>query len=235
MRQTQASKKAFKFAFAFLALLLLFSFTGCATSAPGSRWITLFDGGSVGSFRGFHMHEFPTNKWTVENKNLKSIPGRGTDLITVNKYKDFELTLDWKVSKGANSGVMYGVTEASPETHWSGPEMQINDDPNHPDGKNPITAAGALYDLIPCNSTKLLVPTGEWNHLKIVSKGGHIEHWLNGAKILEYEWNSPSTRELINKSKFKDAPYFMKELNGHIALQHHGDEVWFRNIRIRRL
>lgn len=127
---------------------------------------------------------------------------------------------------------MYGVSESASETYWSGPERQINDDPNHLDGRVPETSAGSLYDLLPPNEHKHLKATGEYNHLRIISRHGHIEHWLNGAKILEYDGNSSPMRALINQSKFKDAPHFMKDLHVHIAL-HHGDPVWFRDIRIR--
>jgi hypothetical protein len=186
-------------------------------------------------FRGFHQTGFPKDKWVVTGDALKSVAGAGIDLITVKKYRDFELELEWKVTEAANSGILYGVTEETSETYWSGPEYQINDDPHHDDGKTPITSAGALYDLIPPNDQKRLRPTGEWNRTRIVSRLGHVEHWLNGSKILEYEWDSPGTRELIHKSKFANHPQFMRDRAGHIALQHHGAEVWFRNIRITGL
>lgn len=210
--------------------------TGCATKSSGKGWITLFDGRSAtGSFRGFRQSNFPTNSWIVENGVLKTVRGNGVDLITREKFLDFQLELDWKVTPGANSGILYGVSEVSPQTYWTGPEMQIADDPSHPDGRVPKTSAGALYDLLAPNKKKRLKPTGEYNHVRIRSRRGHIEHWLNGAKIVEYDWGSPSMRTIVGQSKFKDAPYFMKDRNGYIALQHHGDEVWFRNIRIRRL
>jgi hypothetical protein len=187
------------------------------------------------AFRGFHRDAFPEGWWTCADGVLKSVKGRRVDLITRDQFEDFELELEWKVTTGANSGIMYGVTEAGTETYWSGPEMQINDDPNHPDGLQPKTAAGALYDLLPANEHKRLRPTGEFNQVRIVSRHGHVEHWLNGALILEYEWNSPAMRALIAGTKFAHAPLFMKSRRGHIALQSEGDEVWFRHIRIRRL
>jgi hypothetical protein len=187
------------------------------------------------AFRGFRQDSFPTGYWTCQDGILRSIQGKRMDLITREKFEDFDLELDWKLPPGGNSGIFIGVSEAAPETYWSGPEMQINDDALNPDGKTPNTSAGALYDLIAPNEKKRLNPAGEYNHARVISERGHVEYWLNGAKILEYDWDSLVMRELINQSKFKDAPYFMKDRNGYLGLQSEGDEVWFRNIRLRRL
>ena len=227
------------------ALILLATVSGCRSdsspSATGTRSAPS-TGGDPGTktayesmFRGFHQPGFSRDKWIVAGDVLKSVAGPGVDLITVKKYQDFELELEWKVTEGANSGVLYGVTEETSETYWSGPEYQINDDPHHHDGKTPVTSAGALYDLIPPNDQKRLQPTGEWNRTRIVSRLGHVEHWLIGAKILEYDWDGPTTRALIRQSKFANHPQFMRDRYGHIALQHHGAEVWFRNIKITNL
>jgi hypothetical protein len=200
-------------------------------------WESFESGESIqANFRAFRGEGFPTGKWVCERGELHSVKGQHVDLITRAEYEDFELELDWKVTYGANSGIMYGVSEEASETFWSGPEMQINDDPHHSDGLQPKTSAGGLYDLIAPSRRDLLKPTGEYNHVRIVSRGGHVEHWLNGVKVVEYEWNSPELRALIRQTKFASAPLFMKSRKGHIALQGtEGDEVWFRNIRIRKL
>lgn len=187
------------------------------------------------AFRAFRRDAFPREQWTCENGELHSIKGRKVDLITRERYTDFELELEWKVAPGANSGIMYGVTEAGTETFWSGPEMQINDDPHHPDGLQPKTSAGGLYDLIAPSRRDLLNPTGEYNRVRIVSRDGHVEHWLNGVRVVAYDWDSPELRALIRGTKFAQAPLFMKNRHGHIALQSEGDEVWFRHIQITRL
>jgi hypothetical protein len=221
-----------------LLVLLLPLIEGCSVvgSGPGGATSVLDSCEAItNAFRGFHQSGFPTGKWICDDGVLRSVPGQRVDLITRDKYEDFDLELDWKVAVGANSGIFYGVTEATEETYWSGAEMQINDDPNHPDGKVPTTSAGALYDLIAPNERKHLNPTGEYNHARLVCNQGHVEHWLNGAKILEYDWDSPAMKELIGQSKFKDAPYFMKDRHGYIGLESEGDEVCFRHIVIRRL
>jgi hypothetical protein len=208
---------------------------GCqAPQAPSGSEIVLDSCDQITrTFRGFHRHSFPAGYWTCEGGVLHSVPGKKIDLVTRQKFEDFDFQLDWKVAPGGNSGIFIGVTEAASETYWSGPEMQINDDALNPDGKTPNRSAGALYDLIAPGANKVLKPAGEYNHAEVVSRQGHIEYWLNGAKIVEYDWDSPQIRELIARSKFKDAPHFMKHRNGFIALQSEGDEVWFRNIRIR--
>ena len=204
--------------------------------APDSNWVTLDSCDAIRThLRAFHGDAFPDDKWTCDDGVLHSIKGRRVDLITREEYEDFELELEWKVAYGANSGIMYGVTEAGTATYWSGPEMQINDDPHHPDGLTPKTSAGGLYDLIAPSRLDTLKPTGEYNLVRIVSRGGHIEHWLNGVKVVAYEWRSPELLALIKQTKFADAPLFMQSRQGHIALQSEGDEVWFRHIRIRRL
>ena len=209
-----------------------------ATSAAEGGWTTLFDGTSTKAWRCYDKPDIPAGVWTIDNGTLKTMPGvkERCDLITREKYKDFELELEWKLPPGGNSGIMYRVGElgAPSETWHSGPEMQALDDAKHRDGTDPRTSAGALYGLI-APSNKTLHPAGEWNKAGIVVRGTHVEHWLNGKMVVEYEWGSPQLQTLIGDSKFKDMPRFAKEQDGYIAIQHHGEEAWFRNIRIRRL
>lgn len=226
-----------------LLLLTCVALMGCATynettsSAPAkSKWIVLFDGGSTEALRGYKQEVFPTSAWTIDGGALKTVQNvPRVDLITRDKFKDFELELEWKVSPAGNSGVIYGVQETDGPTYSTGPEMQVLDDSKHRDGGNPLTSSGSLYALIAPNASKQLKPVGEFNRAKLVAKNGHVEHWLNGSKVVEYDWNSPEVKKLIEGSKFKTMPRFMENLDGHIAFQHHGEEVWFRNIRIRRL
>ena len=206
---------------------------GASSDAAGkARSRFLFDGKSTDAWRGFKRDAFPSKGWVVENGTLHPvIGGDRVDLVTKDEYKDFDLELEWKVGPSGNSGVMYDVAETEMETYYTGPEMQVLDDAAHPDGKNPKTSAGALYALI-APSAKVVKPTGEWNQARIVKKGTHVEHWLNGTKIVEYELGSPALAALIADSKFKEWPRFAKQGQGHIVLQHHGDPAWFRNVRI---
>ncbi|MDZ7319746.1 MAG: DUF1080 domain-containing protein [candidate division KSB1 bacterium] len=217
----------------FLALLVCgAALLGCAKK---SEWIVLFDGSSTDAWRGFQRQDFPTGGWVIENGSLKTVVGGDVcDIITKEKFKNFELEVEWRVSPGGNSGIFYRVTEAYPAVWQSAPEMQVLDDSLHHDGQNTKTSAGSLYGLIaPAN--KVLKPVGEYNKAKVVVMGNHVEHWLNGIKILEYELGSDELQSLIAESKFNEYSEFAKASDGHIALQHHGEEVWYRNIKIRRL
>jgi len=201
------------------------------------EWQVLFDGKSTDAWRGYKRQDFPSKGWVIEDGAWKTVvKGEHADIMTKSKFKNYELEFEWKTSPGGNSGVMYHVIESSGPAWHTGPECQVLDDAKHPDGKNPKTSAGSLYALIAPNSQKKLKPVGEWNTMKIVAKGKHVEHWLNGAKVVEYQWDSPEVKKLIAQSKFKDLPNFMgSEEGGHIVFQHHGQEVWYRNIRIRDL
>ncbi len=213
------------------AAVLLLLFFACGNQ----QCIVLFDGHSLEAWRGFHRPDFPSAGWTVQNGALKTIVGgEHVDLITKDTYRNFELELEWKVAPGGNSGIFYRVNEEAEAVWQSAPEMQVLDDQRHPDGRDPRTSAGALYGLIAPHNKRLL-PAGAYNRAKVVVQGTRVEHWLNGRQVLTYDLASDSLRQLISRSKFRDYPWFALARRGHIALQHHGEEVWYRRIRVRRL
>lgn len=208
-------------------------------------WKLLFDGKSFNGWRGFHKEIVPEG-WIIEDNCISRIAAHGElgqaggDLITGEQFENFEFSLEWKISKGGNSGIKYLVSETLPPKGKSAVsfEMQVLDDDNHPDAKMGINGnrkASALYDLMPPNDKKKLKPVGEFNQIRLVVKGNHIEHWLNGEKVVEFERGSDALKALIAKSKFKDQPLFGTFSKGHILLQEHGDKVWYRNIKIREL
>ena len=206
-------------------------------------WKLLFDGKTWNGWRGFRREKIPDEGWTIEDGAIKHIAGNGEqskqggDIITVGKYDNFELQLEWRISPGGNSGIKYLVDEDMVKSGYSGLgfEMQVLDDQRHPDakmGKAGNRTASALYDLI-APQNKLLRAVGEWNQVRLIINGSHVEHWLNGAKVLEYELGSPQLKALIGESKYKSIPGFGEVRKGYILLQDHGNEVWFRNIKIR--
>ncbi|GIT56706.1 MAG: glycosyl hydrolase [Candidatus Neomarinimicrobiota bacterium] len=201
--------------------------------SPNSEWTVLFDGKTVKGLRGYKQSGFP-DSWEVVDGTLKTVPGHGVDLISEEVYKNFELELEWKVPKGGNSGIFYFATEEGNYIWQSAPEMQVVDDEKHTDGKNTLTSAGALYALI-APSTNVVKPVGEFNQVRIKVKNNHVEHWLNGTKIVEYVYGSDMMWDLVAKSKFNKMPLFAKASEGHIGLQGDHGLIWYKNIRIRRL
>ena len=202
--------------------------------ADSSGWISLFDGQSFNGWRGFRMHDMPPG-WHVTKAGEIHFDGKGKgDIVTSHQFGNFELELEWKISPGGNSGIFYWVTEDDFATWRTGPEFQVLDNAVHKDGKSALTSAGSNYALHapPADVTK---PVGEYNTARIVANGTHVEHWLNGEKIVEYEIGSAAWQQLVDASKFGKMPNYGKNRVGHIALQDHGDEVWYRNIRIRLL
>lgn len=208
----------------------------------------LFDGTTANGWRGAKLDNFPKYGWSVKNGEMTVIEsgGResrhGGDIVTVDKYSDFELHLDFKLSPGANSGIKYFVDPELNKGKGSsiGLEYQVLDDQRHADARkgNHVgsRALTCLYDLIEAdNYSKIPNPIGQWNHAKIISKGNHVEHWLNGRKVLEYDRKTPQFRELIQGSKYKKWPGFGEWEKGHILLQDHGNAVSFKNIKIKEL
>lgn len=176
----------------------------------------------------------PSSGWTMKDGVLMKT-GATDDIISVNQYADFDLTFDWKLSPGGNAGVFYRVTEEYEHPYWTGPEYQLLDDAGHRDAQSRLTAAGAAYGLYPAPEG-VVKPAGEWNSARILVNGAHVEHWLNGTKLLEYELWSPEWEAKVKASKFGRWPNFGRAKRGHIAIQgDHGGELALRNIRIREL
>ena len=208
-------------------------------------WKLLFDGRTMDGWRGAYMEGLPARGWEVRDGVLsvqESGGGEasfGGDIVTVDEYGDFELALDFRLTAGANSGIKYFVIEELPKTPGSakGLEYQLLDDAGHPDAKLGIRGnrtCASLYDLIPATG-KPPVAIGEWNRARIVVKGAHVEHWLNGVKVLAFERGGPEFLAHKAESKFRDIPGFGEYARGHVLLQDHGNRVSFRNIKIRAL
>ena len=200
-------------------------------SAPA--WRSLFDGASLKDWRGYKTDKVPDG-WRAENGTLtKDKPV--ADIVTRDQFGDFELELEWKIGEAGNAGIFYRGTEEYDHIYWSAPEYQLLDDIKGADNKSRLTSAGAAYAILPSPAGHLK-PVGEWNRARIVVKGNHVEHWLNGVKLLEYEFGSADWTAKVQASKFKDWPNYGKSKRGYIALQgDHEGSLAFRNIRIREL
>jgi hypothetical protein len=201
--------------------------------SPASGWRVLFDGKSLDNWRGYKGGAVPAG-WTVENGTLaKNAPV--ADIVSKDQFGDFELELEWKIGDAGNSGIFYRGTEEYDHIYWSAPEYQLLDDVKAADNKTRLTCAGAAYALYP-SPPGHLKPVGEWNMTRIVANGKHVEHWLNGTKLVEYELESPDWKAKVKASKFVDWPHYGRAPRGHIALQgDHDGTLAFRNIRIREL
>jgi hypothetical protein len=197
-----------------------------------SGWRSLFDGSTTAGWRGYKRSDVPAG-WRVVDGALTRI-GAGGDIITTDQFGNFELSLEWKVQPRGNSGVFYRVTEEGDQTYFTGPEMQVLDDAGHADGQSRLTSAGANYGLYPAPAG-VVRPAGQWNEARVLANGAHVEHWLNGTKVVEYELWSPEWEKKVKESKFAAWPKYGRATRGHIGLQDHGDTVAFRNIKIRVL
>lgn len=199
-------------------------------------WKILFDGKSLDGWRTYKNKE--VNSWEIIDGTLHCMPfdsaSQRADLITIDQYENFELAFEWKIGPQGNSGVMYRVTEAYDEPYLSGPEYQLLDDVGYPGETKDVNSSGSNYDMhAPQN--KKLNPAGEWNTSKIVVNGNLVEHWLNGEKVVDYEFGSADWKQRKEASKWKDEKGYGMATKGHIDLQDHGGEVWLRNIFIRIL
>ncbi|MDU1889354.1 MAG: DUF1080 domain-containing protein [Dysgonomonas sp.] len=208
-------------------------------------WKLLWDGKTTEGWKGAKMNTFPSAGWVIENGVLKVQKGdggestNGGDIVTTRKYKNFVLKVDFKITEGANSGIKYFVNPDMNKGEGSaiGCEFQILDDEKHPDAKLGVKGnrkLGALYDLIPVDENKPF-KKNDFNTAMVIVNGNHVEHWLNGVKILEYERNNQMWNALVAYSKYRDWPNFGNAIEGNILLQDHGDEVWFKNIKIKEL
>lgn len=194
----------------------------------------LFDGSSLDHFQGYTDAKIGSGWQIADGALMFDGTGGGQDIMTKRQYENFELSFDWKVVEGANSGVMYRVTTGDSAPYLSGPEYQILDDAHHQDGRNTSTSAASLYGLY-APEKKRLKPVGSWNSAKIVVDGDRVEHWLNGTKVVSAEFGSDDWNRRVANSKFKDWKKFAASKSGHICFQDHGDKVWFRDIKIRLL
>jgi len=214
------------------------------TNSPAQdkgKWISLFDGKTLKGWHGYNKGDAPVKNWTIIDGALVCLgaapDAAGGDLVTDGKYENFILEWEWKVDKGSNSGVMYHVIEDKKyhSPYQTGPEYQIIDDVNFPEKLEEWQKAGADYAMHPANTNKKLAPVGEWNSSKIVFNHGHVEHWLNGKKIVEFTaWDKDWDNKKTN-GKWKGYPDYGTAKTGFIALQDHGNKAYYKNIRIRPL
>lgn len=208
-------------------------------------WVLMFNGQTTDGWRSHNGESFPENGWVIEDGTLKVLgsgrgeAGGGGDILFDKKFENFELSLEWKVSEGGNSGIFYLAQEIPGDPVWkSAPEMQILDNDKHPDAKLGVDgnrAAGSLYDLIPGNF-EAVNPAGEWNKASVLVYKGTVVHNMNGENVVEYHLWTDDWINMVGNSKFKDYEHFMNPASdGYIVLQDHGDDVWFRNIKIKEL
>lgn len=208
-------------------------------------WTLLWDGKTSNGWRGAKLSTFPAKGWKMENGILKVIKSGGAesanggDIVTTRKYKNFILKVDFKITEGANSGIKYFVNPDMNKGAGSaiGCEFQILDDDKHPDAKLGVKGnrkLGSLYDLIPA-PVKKPFKKKEFNTAMIIVKGNHVEHWLNGEKLIEYDRNNAMWNALVAYSKYKNWPNFGNVEEGNILLQDHGDEVWYKNVKIKEI
>jgi len=202
-------------------------------SPSPSGWRPLFDGKSLAGWKGYQTDAVPEG-WRVANGTLTK-DGRVADILSKDEFGDFELEMDWKIGNAGNSGIFYRGTEEYEHIYWSAPEYQLLDDINAEDNKTRLTCAGSVYAIYPSPPGHLKA-VGRWNTARIVARGPHIEHWLNGVKLLEYELGSPDWEAKVKASKFNDWPNYGRAKRGHIAMQgDHAGSLAFRNIRIREV
>jgi hypothetical protein len=207
--------------------------TSLTAEQRAAGWRSLFDGTSAAAWRGYKVQTVPAG-WSIADGVLTK-SGSVEDIMTKDQFKNFELAFDWKLSKGGNAGVFYRATEDYDKVYWSGPEYQLLDDANHPDGQSRLTSAGADYGLYPSRAG-VVNPAEQWNSTLIVVNGNTVQHWLNGQKLLEYELGSADWQAKVKASKFVAYPKYGTAPKGYIAIQgDHDGALAIRNVRIREL
>jgi len=216
-------------------ILLLGSIQASNALSPAEQaagWRLLFDGRTTQGWHGFKKDSMPAG-WQVVDGALTRV-GPAGDIVTQDEFENFELSLEWNVAPGGNSGIFYHVADSGAAVYETGPEMQVLDDERHADGKSRLTSAGSAFALYPVPAG-VVKPAGEWNTVRIVVRGSHVEHWLNGQKVVDYELGSADWEARVQASKFKQWKGYGRSTKGRIALQDHGDRVAYRNIKIRAL
>ncbi|HEX5069188.1 MAG TPA: DUF1080 domain-containing protein [Vicinamibacterales bacterium] len=193
-------------------------------------WRLMFDGRKIDQWRGFKEKGVPPG-WQVVDGTIKQVAD-GPDLVSLEEYGSFDFRFDWIVAPGANSGVMYRVSETGEQTYHTGPEYQVLDNARHDDGKNPLTSAASCHSLY-APPRDVSRPANEWNEGRIVIQGNHVEHWLNGERTVSYELGSAEWTAKVAASKFNEWKAFGTFARGRLALQQHGGGVAFRNLKIR--
>ena len=205
--------------------------SGSAPAAQG-EWRSLFDP-TLSAWRGYKAESVPP-EWKVDNGVLSKVKSTN-DLVTRDEFANFELEFDWKLHPGGNAGVFYRGSEDAEKIYFTAPEYQLLDDAGHADGKSRLTSAGSDYALYP-SPAGVVKPADQWNSSRIVARGPHVEHWLNGQKLLEYEVGSPDWETRLKASKFATWPKYGRLTTGHIGIQgDHEGELSLRNMRIRTL
>jgi hypothetical protein len=221
-----------------------------SAAESGAGWKLLFDGKSLAGWRGYALPGPPVRGWSVADGCIKNAKtngrpgGGGGDIVTTEQFEDFDFRFEWRMSPAGNCGIKYFIVDRQGMAGASmfagddgrsavGFEYQLLDDERHPDAKNgPIRQSGALYSLLPPSAAKRLKPVGEFNASRILVQGKHVEHWLNGVKVVEFELESPAMRDAIAASKYKDVPGFGAKAKTALLIQDHGEEVWLRNLKI---
>jgi hypothetical protein len=244
MPNTILTKKQLPFYATSLISLALFAFSAyqgkdnvLTPAEKKAGWVLLFNGRDTSGWRAYN-HK-PYDSWEVVNGQLhcktkeQNVQQRA-DLITVQQYDNFEIQFDWKVDKGANSGVIYHVLETSGPSYETGPEYQLIDDEGYPQKLEAWQKSGADYAMHPPLSLAAK-PAGEYNHSSIMVKGPHVEHWLNGKIVADFDLWTPQWQQLKAAGKWKDAKDYGMAKKGYIALQDHGGGIWFKNIKLRKL